>query len=74
MNVGTVRGGVVTNRVPHAAEAWLEMRTFEPDIYAETIEQILALNGQSDVTSPLDGYPCSVAVNLYRKTPPWGAK
>ena len=71
VNVGTMRGGVVTNRVPHEAESWLEMRTFQPDIYDETVEKILALNGQSDVASTLDGYPCSVTLNLYRKTPPW---
>ena len=71
VNVGSVQGGVVTNRVPHKAESWLEMRTFKPEIYAETIEQILALAEQSDVASSLDGYACSVAVNLYRKTPPW---
>lgn len=72
VNVGTVQGGVVTNRVPHTAEAWLEMRTFQPDVYAETVEQILALDGQADVTSPLDGYPCSVSVQMTRQTPPWG--
>lgn len=72
VNVGTMRGGVVTNRVPHEAEAWLEMRTFKPDVYAETVDQILALNGQADVVSSADGYSCSVAVDLYRKTPPWG--
>jgi glutamate carboxypeptidase len=71
VNVGTMRGGVVTNRVPHDAETWLEMRTFAPDIYEETIAQILAMDGQSDVASPLDGYACTVKVNLYRKTPPW---
>ncbi|VAW43180.1 carboxypeptidase G2 [hydrothermal vent metagenome] len=71
VNVGTIRGGVVTNRVPHDAETWLEMRTFAPDTYSETIEQILAMDGQSDVSSPLDGYACAVKVKLYRKTPPW---
>ncbi|MCB8949723.1 MAG: M20/M25/M40 family metallo-hydrolase [Ardenticatenaceae bacterium] len=71
VNVGTMRGGVVTNRVPHEAESWLEMRTFKPDTYQETIDEILALNGQSDVASSVDGYACSVNVNLYRKTPPW---
>ncbi len=71
INVGTMRGGVVTNRVPHEAESWLEMRTFQPDIYAETIEQILALNGHSDLSSPLDGYTSKVTINMYRKTPPW---
>lgn len=71
VNVGTVQGGVVTNRVPHQAEAWLEMRTFRPDVYNETVDKILALNGQADVVSSMDGYRCSVDVNLYRKTPPW---
>ncbi|MCA9918209.1 MAG: M20/M25/M40 family metallo-hydrolase [Anaerolineales bacterium] len=71
VNVGTMRGGVVTNRVPHEAETWLEMRTFKPDTFAETVEKILGLNGQSDVSSSVDGYACSVDVNLYRKTKPW---
>lgn len=71
INVGTMRGGVVTNRVPHEAESWLEMRAFKPEVFAETVEQILALNGNSDVASSLDGYTCTVAVNKYRTTPPW---
>lgn len=71
VNVGTMRGGVVTNRVPHEAESWLEMRTFKPSTFAETVDKILALDGKSDVSSPVDGYACSVGVNLYRKTPPW---
>lgn len=71
VNVGTMRGGVVTNRVPHEAESWLEMRTFKPEIFAETVEQILGQNGEADVVSSVDGYSCSVDVNLYRKTPPW---
>ncbi|MCB9006898.1 MAG: M20/M25/M40 family metallo-hydrolase [Ardenticatenaceae bacterium] len=71
VNVGTMRGGVVTNRVPHEAESWLEMRTFKPETFAQTVDQILGLNGQSDVASSVDNYPCTVAVNLYRRTPPW---
>jgi glutamate carboxypeptidase len=71
VNVGTMRGGVVTNRVPHEAESWLEMRTFRPEVYDETVDKILALNGEVDVVSSMDGYSCTVDVNLYRKTPPW---
>ena len=71
VNVGTMRGGVVTNRVPHEAESWLEMRTFRPEVYDETVDKILALNGEVDVVSSVDGYSCTVDVNLYRKTPPW---
>ncbi len=71
VNVGTMRGGVVTNRVPHEAESWLEMRTFRPEVYEETINKILALDGEADVVSSADGFACTVDVNLYRKTPPW---
>ena len=70
-NVGTVSGGTVTNRVPHQAEARLEMRTFDPEIYEAGIEQMLALNGTSDVSSPADDFPCSVTVEVLRKTQPW---
>ncbi len=71
VNVGTMRGGVVTNRVPHEAESWLEMRTFRPEVFAETVDKILGQNGHGDVVSMVDGYRSSVDVNLYRKTPPW---
>ena len=70
-NVGTVSGGTVTNRVPHQAEARLEMRTFDPEIYQAGIEQMLALNGNSDISSPADDFPCTVNVEILRKTPPW---
>ena len=49
VNVGVVNGGTVTNRVPHHAEARLEMRAFDPVVYGETIEQILALGDLSTV-------------------------
>jgi glutamate carboxypeptidase len=70
VNVGTVTGGTVTNRVPHYAEALLEMRAFSAEIYDETLAAILALNGRSTVQSA-GGYPCQVSVELLRKTEPW---
>ena len=70
-NVGVISGGTVTNRVPHHAEATVEMRTFEPDVYEAGINQMLALNGQSIITSPSDNFPCQVSVEVVRRTPPW---
>lgn len=70
-NVGTVAGGTVTNRVPHHAEAKVEMRTFSPEVYEAGIAQMLALNNQSQVSSPLDNFPCRVTVEVTRKTSPW---
>ena len=71
VNVGTVSGGTVTNRVPHYAEAMLEMRTFAPDVYDATVAEILSLDGQSAIRSPNGGYPCQVRIEMTRKTPPW---
>jgi glutamate carboxypeptidase len=69
-NVGTVTGGSVINRVPHYAEARVEMRAFSPDVFDAGIAAMLALNGSSDVTSA-DGYRCKVAVELGERTEPW---
>ena len=70
-NVGFVSGGTVTNRVPHAAQAKLEMRAFSPAVYDKGIEQMLALNDYVSVKSSLDGYPCRVTVENTRRTQPW---
>lgn len=69
-NVGTVEGGVVVNRVPHKAEAVVEMRTFDPQVYAEGRRAMLALNGSSEVTSQ-DGFACQVQVEVLNETEPW---
>jgi glutamate carboxypeptidase len=71
VNVGTVNGGTVTNRVPHQATAALEMRAFDTETYDAAVEAILALNGPASVQSAADGYPCRVEVEVLRKTAPW---
>ncbi len=71
VNVGVVNGGTVTNRVPHSATSRLEMRAFDPDVYEETIAQILALSEMSTVQSVENGYGCKVQVELERRTLPW---
>lgn len=71
VNVGMVQGGTVTNRVPHYAQARLEMRAFDPDVYEGTIAQILALSKLSTVRSRENGYACRVRVELERRTLPW---
>jgi glutamate carboxypeptidase len=63
VNVGRIEGGTVTNRVPHAATAWLEMRAFDSGIYEQARARILALGG------PADG--CTVSVTLDDETGPW---
>ena len=70
-NAGTVSGGTVVNRVPHYAEAEVEMRAFLPAVFDEGVAAMQALNGQATVRSADDGYPCRVMVEIVRQTPAW---
>ncbi|MFN7141068.1 MAG: M20/M25/M40 family metallo-hydrolase [Limisphaerales bacterium] len=70
-NVATVSGGTVINRVPHQAEAEGELRTFEPAIYKEGVQKLLALNGKGSVASLEDGHACEVKIKVTQESPPW---
>lgn len=69
-NVGTVHGGTVVNRVPHFAEAEVEMRAFSPEIFDKGIERITALTNYSTIHSQ-DGFPCTIEIEILEKTKPW---
>ena len=69
VNVGSIRGGTVTNRVPHFAEAALEMRAFDPVAYDTATRAILAWNREGDVGAA--DFRCRVAVALTNETVPW---
>jgi len=69
-NVGSVVGGSVINRVPHTAQAHVEMRAFDQDVYNQGIAAMLALDGTSEVVSA-DGFRCRVRVEVKDRTAPW---
>jgi glutamate carboxypeptidase len=69
-NVGVVNGGSVVNRVPHYAEALVEMRAFSPDVFETGYQKMLSLNGSTSITSH-DGFPCQVFVKALSRTAPW---
>lgn len=69
-NVGVVKGGSVVNRVPHQAEAAVEMRSFDPQVFEEGLAHMLVLDGSSQISSQ-DGFPCRVSVELISRNPPW---
>lgn len=69
-NVGRVDGGVVMNRVPHYAEAEVEMRAFSPDVFQKAIADMLALSSNSKVHSR-DGFSCKVNITKHEHTNPW---
>lgn len=70
-NVGTFNGGSVVNRVPHEANAIVEMRAYAPEVYEDGIQQMLALPEQVNVTSANGDYQCRLQVEIARKTKPW---
>jgi glutamate carboxypeptidase len=71
VNVGTVAGGTVTNRVPHFASANLEMRAFDNDVFLGAVADILALNELSTVSSHDGAFSCRVKVEMLTKVFPW---
>ncbi|MCC6233028.1 MAG: M20/M25/M40 family metallo-hydrolase [Verrucomicrobiales bacterium] len=70
-NVGTIRGGVAVNRVPHEASADLEMRAFTREVYQSGMSAVLALAGHGEVRSPADGHACQIRVDVLSESPPW---
>ena len=70
-NVGRIEGGTVANRVPHHAEALVEMRAFAPDVFADGVQRMLALSGPSDVGSTRGDFQCQITVELLAQTQPW---
>lgn len=73
VNVGTISGGTVLNRVPETATASLEMRAFSVAAYEEAKDRILSLSGEGDLRSldPNDPYACHIEVTLLDETQPW---
>lgn len=69
-NPGIISGGSVLNRVPQFADAQVEMRAFNMDVFKDGIQNLLALDGESQVSSQ-DGYNCVVRIQVNEKTMPW---
>ncbi len=71
VNIGQIAGGTVPNRVPHEASAILEMRAFDPVVYAAAREKILAWNDRSSVSASDGSSACRVRVEIIHETVPW---
>ncbi|MEO8084767.1 MAG: M20/M25/M40 family metallo-hydrolase [Ardenticatenales bacterium] len=71
VNVGTVAGGTVTNRVPHAATARLEMRAERPEVLAAAIERLRALAETVDVATADGSFTCRAEVRIEYDMPAW---
>ncbi len=65
VNVGSIRGGTVMNRVPHEARAEMEMRAFDSAVYAAARGRIFDLAGPGAIPG------CTIRVTLDHETVPW---
>lgn len=70
VNIGSVHGGHVFNRVPHEAEALLEVRAYDIEHYQAARDRILAFCGPGDVRAANDGFPCKVDVTIVKEIAP----
>lgn len=64
VNVASISGGTVLNRVPHEAEAALEMRAFDPVVLQRTGDAVLSLAGQA-------GNGARICAQCLGVTPAW---
>lgn len=71
VNVATISGGTVLNRVPHEAVAEGEFRAFSPEVYQQAKSALLALNGPGDVQARADRFPCQIKVEILSESRPW---
>lgn len=72
-NIGTIMGGTVVNRVPHQATAGVEMRAYDPVVFEDGVNRLLALGDVCTVRSETDGYPCQVTIHVEGRWQPWPA-
>jgi glutamate carboxypeptidase len=70
-NVGAIKGGTVSNRVPHYAVAQGEMRAYSAEVLEEGVQRLLALQGSNSVHSHKGGFSCQVRVDVRQKWGPW---
>lgn len=72
VNVGSISGGTVPNRVPHFARAELEMRAFSHATYLRAKTAILAFAGEGRIRSAEDEpAACQVRVAIGEETVGW---
>lgn len=70
-NVGKIWGGSVLNRVPHEAVAEGEFRAFSLEVFQEAKSRLLDLAGPGEIRSNIDGYRCSVEMEITEESRAW---
>jgi glutamate carboxypeptidase len=72
VNLGSIAGGGPSNRVPHFAECYVNIRAFDEIVLQSAIDAMLALQDEPvSVRAASDGFPCRVGVELLGRNRPW---
>ncbi len=71
VNIGSIKGGTVTNRVPSFAVATGELRAYETAVFNKAMSELRSINHLSTVKSEQDGYPCRVRVQVLDEWEAW---
>ncbi len=71
VNVGLVSGGTVSNRVPHFAQAKLEMRAFDKVIFEEALAKVTAVAKNPTITNSNGDFTCRTEMTIVKRTAPW---
>lgn len=67
VNVATIAGGTVLNRVPHEASIELEMRAYEPEVLSQAGEAVMQMR------RPMNGREAAIETSCLGKSPGWPA-
>ncbi len=70
-NVGIIRGGQSTNRVPDLAEAWFEVRFQDSEHYRAIKTFLVGLNGPGEIAAVSDGVRSEVTLTIEEEIAPW---
>ncbi len=71
-NVGSISGGGPSNRVPHEAECFVNIRAFEESVLQDAIDAMFRLEKEPPtVRAQSDGFPCAVRVEMLGRNPAW---
>lgn len=72
VNVGSIKGGGLSNRVPHFAECEVNIRAFDEAVLQAAIDAMFALQDEpASVRAVSDGFACRVHVELLGRNPAW---
>jgi glutamate carboxypeptidase len=71
VNIGSIEGGTVSNRVPHFAAADGELRAFSTAVFDKAMADLRRMEQVSTVKSIQNGYACRVRVIVFDEWKAW---